>query len=400
MRPKGGASRDYVKKSWKMSFSKFDSGRRWYQQKQMSLKAQSMTPSFVRERMSRDLLYSMGSPAQRMGFTQLFINGEYRGVYNIIEEINSQFLDSRFGNSDGGLWKDGFGAGFFWNGSKCEDYPPALYEPKTDWAEQNCQALVQLIDIINNTPMETFEETFSKVFDVEFFMRTYVVEVLTGNWDGIHDGNNIFMYYDIKADPPLWKYIRYDLDVSAGMFGMFGMVPNFTSDLQTGSVYEYGQNGLISFSKVLLSRMMAVPNYRSIFDNYMTLLMDGFYNVSQSPPSVLVQRVNAMQTSVAPLVIQDDWHRVDALFSYAQFQTNIASNDIWRTRNVPKTPNNDPQLFCEAVYHFATNRINTARQQIAAGYSPPPALPNPKEARLEEIPKHPFSYQFNPSSFD
>ena len=389
MRPKGGASRNSVKKSWKLSFGKFDSGRRWYQQKQISLKAQSMTPSFIRERWSRDLLYSMGAPAQRMTYAQLFINNEYRGVHVLIEEINDQFLESRFGNKDGGLWKDSFGAGFFWNGSQCEDYPESLYEPKTDWAEDNCQALVQLIDIINNTPMDVFEETFSKVFDVEFFMRTYAVEVLTGNWDGIHDGNNIFMYYDVHGSPPLWKYIRYDLDVSDGMIGTaFGAIPNFTSDLQTGSVYEYGQNGLISFSKVLLSRLMAVPNYRGIFEDYMTLLINGFYNVSQSPPSLFVQRINAMHNSVAPLAVQDDWRRVDSLYPYSDFVDNLATNDIYRTRNIPSTPTNEPQLFCEEAYSFASNRIGSAQQQIAEGY-PGDVLPNPKEAipNFEEIKK-------------
>jgi CotH kinase protein len=86
LRPKGGASRTFVKKSWKISLSKFVHGRRWYQQQKVSLKAMSMTPSFVRALWTRDLLYSMGAPALRMSYAQLYLNGAYRGLY-VLQEV-------------------------------------------------------------------------------------------------------------------------------------------------------------------------------------------------------------------------------------------------------------------------------------------------------------------------
>tara|TARA_R110002050_G_scaffold154997_2_gene282981 strand:- start:831 stop:1025 length:195 start_codon:yes stop_codon:yes gene_type:complete len=58
----------------------------------------------------------------------------------------------------------------------------------TEKAEESFLPLLNFIEVLNLTPDDQFEDAIQQVFDVEFFLRTLVVEVLTGNWDGIQNG--------------------------------------------------------------------------------------------------------------------------------------------------------------------------------------------------------------------
>tara|TARA_R110002050_G_scaffold154997_2_gene282982 strand:- start:1196 stop:1843 length:648 start_codon:yes stop_codon:yes gene_type:complete len=106
MRVKGGASRAFAKKSWKLSFNAFEKGRKWFGQNKLPLKATSMTPMYVRELSSIAGLKSMGAPAQRASFANIYINGESWGLYTMFEDPGrDEYLNSRFGTAKGALWK-------------------------------------------------------------------------------------------------------------------------------------------------------------------------------------------------------------------------------------------------------------------------------------------------------
>ena len=83
---KGGTSGGFAKKSWKISFSHFVSGREWAQMKKIDLKAAAMDPLFLRERSSFAAMRSMGMPTARSAHATVYINGEYRGLYVLLEE--------------------------------------------------------------------------------------------------------------------------------------------------------------------------------------------------------------------------------------------------------------------------------------------------------------------------
>ena len=187
IRLKGYASRSFFKKSFKLSIAEFQNSTNdqkisFYDQNTFVLKAAQMVPCFLRERLTRNLFYSTGVPVQRMSYAVLYINGLFRGVYVLMESINNGFLKSRFGSSNGALWKCAPGATLVWNGSSCDNYSVTSYEPKTTLAEKNCTPLVKLIDVVSNAPDEQFPTMISQIFDVDLFFRAFVVEVLTGNW--------------------------------------------------------------------------------------------------------------------------------------------------------------------------------------------------------------------------
>lgn len=105
IRLKGNSSRGYAKKSWKISFTEYDDDNDWYQIHKISLKGFQTDPSYLRDPMATGVAYSMNAYIQRFGWAELYINDQSYGFYLINEEVNKQYLDSRFGTNNGPLYK-------------------------------------------------------------------------------------------------------------------------------------------------------------------------------------------------------------------------------------------------------------------------------------------------------
>ena len=107
----------------------------------------------------------MNAPAQRYGYTQLFINEQNMGAYLMIENVDDKFLDSRFGNEDGLLYKCMGDLAYL--GSDPETYKnltvgsSQAYSPETDAAE-NFDLLRDFITILNVTSDDVFVEELRK----------------------------------------------------------------------------------------------------------------------------------------------------------------------------------------------------------------------------------------------
>ena len=171
MRTKGGASREFAKKSWKISFNHFVKGRTWAQQKKIGLKDASFDPTYVREKASIAAIYSMGAPTQRASHAMVYINGMLWGLYIILEDPGTdEYLNSRFGNDNGSLWK--CSGTLRYKGSDPELYNTSAYKAQNDNAEDNYEPLANFISVLNLTPDDQFEEQIQTVMNVEFFLRT------------------------------------------------------------------------------------------------------------------------------------------------------------------------------------------------------------------------------------
>ena len=143
-----------------------------------------MTPSFMREKLCEAMYEAMGSKIQRMSYAQMFVNGIHFGFYVMMEDPSEPFLQSRFGNNDGALYK--CQGDLLYAGPDPSTYQHLntsgiiYYKPRTP-AAQNYTALTNFITVLNLTPDSEFVDQIEQVFDVDLFLRTYAVSVLTGN---------------------------------------------------------------------------------------------------------------------------------------------------------------------------------------------------------------------------
>jgi spore coat protein CotH len=100
---RGNTSRSAQKKSFQVSLNTYAPGRKWYGIDKINLNGEHNDPTVSRSKISWDVLQDIGVPAARSNHVELYINGDYFGLYVNVEHIDSEFMQSRFGNDDGNL---------------------------------------------------------------------------------------------------------------------------------------------------------------------------------------------------------------------------------------------------------------------------------------------------------
>lgn len=288
------------KKPMKLDLNRFKKGQNYQGLKKLNLHNRAGDPTFLRENLSYELLRKMGIPAPRTSFARVYFDGQYAGLYRLVEQVDNEFLDAHFGDHKGNLYKQNSsgsaGYNLEWLGSQQENYYPQ-YEPENHNNENNWSTLVHFVDVLNNTPDQNFVDSIVAVFDVESFLRVLALDYAVNNLDFYaNSGRNYYLYHDAGGDGKIhWLPWDYNLSWRED-------APPVDPDP--------------SVSPVLIRRLLNVPQFRQMFWEQYCVLRQYFDYDKLTP---------RMETDSA--LIQS-WVAVDSSgdFSLDAFQQNI-SND-------------------------------------------------------------------------
>jgi len=357
-RAKGGASRVFMKKSFKVNlFKKNKQDLPLYGQSKLQFKAMAMTPSFMREKLSEAMYEAIGGKIQRMSYAQLFVNGLHFGFYVMMEDPSEPFLESRFGNSDGALYKCTGDLRYY--GSDPSIYQhmnfsgTLVYKPRTPAAE-NYTALTRFITVLNLTPDDQFVSQIETVFDVDLFLRTYAVSVLSANWDGIINANNYFLYLD--PSDSLFKFFRQDLDIS------FGAANSTQYNFVERNIWTWATEPTQGRGYYLPMRIMQQEVYQRKFAYYVRLLISKYFSLTD-PRSLFKQRFDWMYRLVDQPLREDYFHHMDEAWSYEDARSNPYHSVVHVN---PFNPSKSTQ--CVGIEEYVRLRTVSALEQLA---SPP-----------------------------
>ena len=161
----------------------------------MNVNGEHNDPSVIRAKLCWDILKKFEIPAPRSNHVELFINGEYYGLYINVEHIDEEFVESRFGNRGGNLFKCLWPADLNFFSSNPDDYKfvsgdRRAYDLRTNEEWDNYEDLYQFIYTLNTAPAEILECELEKIFNVEDFLKVLAFDVVTGNWDGYSYNKN------------------------------------------------------------------------------------------------------------------------------------------------------------------------------------------------------------------
>ncbi|MCF8404897.1 MAG: CotH kinase family protein, partial [Bacteroidales bacterium] len=308
-RLRGNTSRYSGKKSFKVSFNTFEPGRKWHGLEKMNLNGEHNDPSVSRSKICWDLLKDFGIAAPRSNHVELYINGNYHGLYLNVEHIDEEFVESRFGNKDGNLYKCLYPADLDFMGSNPELYKENLYgrrtyDLKTNTAYDDYSDLAHFIDVLNNTtPGNDFICEMEKVFNIYDYLKIIVIDIYTANWDGyIYNKNNFYLYHNTETGK--FEYINYDMDNTLGIDWM-------GKDWATRDVYDWEQHG--DNVRPLYTRIMANPELKDQYSVYFRQFLE------QIIDSDINNRINALRDKIAPYIINDPFYPLDYGFSYSDF---------------------------------------------------------------------------------
>ncbi|MBN2521773.1 MAG: CotH kinase family protein [Bacteroidales bacterium] len=285
-RLRGAIPRYCQKRDYKISFNKFVPGRNFYGLRKFNLRSLNRDPGIIRETICLDLLNDMNVVSARAGFVKLYINDEYRGLYLNVEEVDRNFLNTHFGNSNGNLYKCARSA----NLSIREDgnykftFGPPPYAPhqivrayklSTNESEDNYSDLINLIEVINNTSYYDFNNDLENAFNVRSFLKAQAVSVMVGDWDGYWSNqNNYYLYYNTATKRI--EFIPRDLDLTLGVDWGGG-------EYATADIYSFGP---INYDRPLIYRMFNVPEYMGTFSMYIRQLIDDDLSIDQIWPEI------------------------------------------------------------------------------------------------------------------
>jgi hypothetical protein len=235
-----------VKKPIKVDIDKYRKDQKYDGLAKFNLHNGSGDPTFIRENTIYKMLRSLGVKAPRTAYAKVYIDTMYMGLYRIVEQVDNTFLDLNFGNHDGNLYaqqsKGSAGFPLSWLGNAREDYYPSLalenHQKQNDWS-----ALIHFLDVLNNSPDETFRNEILPVFAVDEFLQILAVDVAMNNIDSYAaSGRN---YYLAEVDGK-FHWIPWDYNLT------------WRSDAKPVNIEPADY-------PVLISRLLHVPEFYSAF---------------------------------------------------------------------------------------------------------------------------------------
>jgi len=171
-----------TKLSMKIKINWEDSDRKFYGLKKLQFHSQNNDESQMRDRLGYWLYREMGVPAPRAVHARLVINGEYAGLFSLVEQIDGRFTRYNYEDGKGNLYKE------IWplrdNGKPFPDskYLEAL---KTNEDEDPSVEMIRTFaEEIEQTPFDELPAVIEKWMVLEEIISYAVVDRMIRNDDG------------------------------------------------------------------------------------------------------------------------------------------------------------------------------------------------------------------------
>ena len=387
----------------------------------LNLKSMFNDPSQMRECLAWQLFKLAGVPASRQTYAKLGINGNYRGLFSVTEEVDRRFVRDRFGqNNRGNLYKAGCGdlgcatlehrtddtgddSGRQYRSTHEDDQTYRLRTNEDDAAANSFDDLAAFIRVINGIGLpggddrfgtDDFRQSVEQIMNVWSFLRWAGVNLLLGSWDNYFaTPSNYYLYNSGLSGAerdfmsrPYFTFIPWDYDNSFG-------VTYVETQWQYTDIIDWPSSTRVYWNNRGTSR---IPLVQNLFRNtvFLRYYLDHVEHLLDTDfrPATFLERIVPQggglwdRISTAAYLESDTPYgqpHTGRLFSNHEVYLNGSRQDELRRA--------DRKI--EGIYHYSVMRYDSARAQLAvlraqhpAGSSgavftgnlePLPGIPNP-----------------------
>ncbi|HEX9252003.1 MAG TPA: CotH kinase family protein, partial [Ignavibacteriaceae bacterium] len=309
-RLRGNTSREAAKKSFKVSFNTFVQGREFYGVDKLNLNGEHNDPSIIRSKLCFDHYQSIGIKASRANHVEVYINGQYYGLYISVEHIDDEFLNKNFGDDTGNLWKCLYPADLTYLGSDPNLYKNLnnngrqAYELTTNEAQGDFSKLVRLITLLNNTPSGSLADSLESVIEVPGVLKYFAMNILVGEWDDYWSlMNNYYLYHDPTND--IFTLIPYDYDNTYG-------IDWFNINWANANPYNFPK--VASGYRPLAERLMQNAQYRNLYTHFLEFFRNNVYMLSNWE-----NRIDSLKQMITTSALNDSFRTLDYGFDANDF---------------------------------------------------------------------------------
>jgi spore coat protein CotH len=255
----GMGSRGFKKHPFKVSLSDNEadskSNTEIYDRSSFKLRNMVYDPSYIKGKMTVDILTSLGVPAPQSAHARFYINNTPFGLYEFSETIKKKFVKNMFHTDEkkkdikyGTLYK---GVSLSDNGLKIPaflyndfpEYMDDLYSVAKKVVREGADQYDDIKEVLawfDSLNEATPEKDIRAKFDVDVFFKGMAVEYLICQWDGyLQSGNNYYLYRNTDGFVTMFPF---DFDLTYGKWCNFKQVP-FEQFAQ--SQKDYGSKGKI-----------------------------------------------------------------------------------------------------------------------------------------------------------
>jgi hypothetical protein len=313
------------KKPFKINLAKYLADQKYDGLKKINLSNGFEDPSMMRDVLAYKFMRDAGIPAPRTAYVKLYLNNTYWGLYIMVEELDKNFLENRYANKDGNLYKCISNTSLSWQGTNYLDYTDE-FDLQTNKTLNNWSPFVNLVDEINNSTTADFVDSLEAVMEVEKYLTVLAADVILYNWDSYYDhGRNFFLYQNPDNSKINWLPWDYNLAFSTS---------------ETNLIVDY--SGVEA--KPLVQRIQADLNLRSRYFNRVCILMDNYFTIANLEPFI-----NQTAALIRPDLVTDN----NKFFTISEFDINI-SNDLNGSMGVYK----GLKQFINERHSAVSNQLN------------------------------------------
>ena len=217
----------------------------------------------VRHPLAYDIYDEAGHPASLLGFSvTVYRNGEFYGLYDIIEEGDEEFLEREGLDTDGALYKVNNRLNSAYNEV---DKKSREYENHDDF-----QVIIDDLAAANTASAEL--DLIYDHIDVATLINYVAINALIGNAD--YGNKNMYWYRDTEGTGQ-WQNLPWDQDLSFGhqWNGSLPSSPYFDNVLVTNISLDHSLNDFFR-------RVVSDPDLRDMYHRRLRTLTDQFYGAA------------------------------------------------------------------------------------------------------------------------
>jgi hypothetical protein len=186
------------KPSFKVQFDKYVK-QRFLGLRSITLNGMVEDPTLVREALGYRLYREVGVPAPDTGYAQVSLDGQPLGLYLLVESVDQEFLDRRFGDHEGDMYEGEYG---------CDLYPEDVAGMEREVGGEDRRELAALVDTAGG-PVAGLIGGAAARFD-RSALSYLAVSALIGDFDGYRHSHNYRIYRDPEAKR--WFFIPWGID--------------------------------------------------------------------------------------------------------------------------------------------------------------------------------------------
>ncbi len=339
VRFKGESSYDFTKgkkKSFKLDLNRFVRKQKYCGVSRFNLNNNYKDPSFMREKLSLDMMSEQGLPSPKSAFAKVYLNDEYWGVYLLVENIDKTFLKRNFKNNSGNFYI-GEPNGTLDKLNTTENYYRS-YRKKNNKKRNDWTDLIQFIDLVNSKKSEVVQTAeLDSMFATDACLKTWAINNLMVNVDAYNMmyPHNYFLYHDSLTKRIHW--INYDYNYSFAAWN-----PKFIyEDVINFPIYFCNEKH--PFAKLILENNISL---KKRYTDHLTNLVNSCLNEEK-----INAAIKKYQSLINEAVLADNKKE----YSNEEFEQNL-----------DKTigDKNDPGAFIPGLREFVHDRKIAIAKQL------------------------------------